>query len=89
MIGVPVEQKLAMACEQRLGRVVDAASTFNLRHVASPAGSFKPRKPLRLVVAMTDGDLWLLSHPVLRSAAPVADNPARSQAVPQTHPRRE
>lgn len=60
MIGVPVDEKLARACEGRLGRVVDVASTFDLRLAASPAGNFKPRKPLSLVVALTENDLWLL-----------------------------
>jgi hypothetical protein len=60
MIGVPVDEKLATACEQRLGRVVDVASTFNLRLVASPAGNFKPRKSVRVVVALTKDDIWLL-----------------------------
>lgn len=60
MIGVPVDEKLAMACERRLGRVVDVASTFNLQSVASPAGNLKPRKLLRLVAALTEDDLWLL-----------------------------
>jgi hypothetical protein len=60
MIGVPVEDKLALTCERRLGQVVRAASTFNLHRVASPAGNLKPRNPLRLVLAMTDEDLWLL-----------------------------
>lgn len=60
MIGVPVEHKLAMACEQRLGRVVYVASAFNLRRVASLVGDFKPRKSLRVVLALTASDLWLL-----------------------------
>jgi hypothetical protein len=60
MIGVPVEHKLAMACEHRLGRVIDVASLFNLRRVTSPVGNLSPRRPLRLVVALTESDLWLL-----------------------------
>ena len=60
MIGVPVEHKLAMACEQRLGRMVDVASTFNLHRIASPAGNFRPRKSTRLVAALTEDDLCLL-----------------------------
>lgn len=60
MVGIPVDEKLAMACERRLGRVVDVASTFDLRRVASPAGNFKPRKALRVVVALSENDLWLL-----------------------------
>jgi hypothetical protein len=60
MIGVPVEQGLALACERQLGHVARAASTFNLHRVASPASDLKPRKALRVVLAMTDEDLWLL-----------------------------
>jgi hypothetical protein len=60
MIGIPVDDKLAFACEQRLGRVVHVASTFHLRRIASPVGSFNPRKPLRVVVALSEDDLWLL-----------------------------
>ena len=60
MIGVPVDEKLAMACDRRLGRVVDVASTFNLRRVESPVGNLKARKPLRVVMALTQDDLWLL-----------------------------
>jgi hypothetical protein len=60
MVGVPVDEKLAMACERRLGRVVDVASTFDLGRVASPAGNFNPRKPLHVVVALTEDDFWLL-----------------------------
>lgn len=60
MIGLPVTDNLLTACEHRLGRVVDVASTLNLRRVASPAGNFKPRKPLQVVAALTEDDLWLL-----------------------------
>jgi hypothetical protein len=60
MIGLPVDHKLLAACEHRLGRVVEAASTFNLRRVASPAGNFNPRKPARLMLALSEDDLWLL-----------------------------
>jgi hypothetical protein len=60
MIGVPVEHKLAMTCEHRLGRIVDVASVFNLQRVASPIGDFEPRKSLRVVLALADGGLWLL-----------------------------
>jgi hypothetical protein len=60
MIGVPVEDRLALACERRLGQAVRAASTFNLHRIASPAGNLKPRKPLRVVLAMTDEEVWLL-----------------------------
>lgn len=60
MIGIPVEHKLAMACEQRLGRIVDVAGVFNVHRVTSPVGNFEPRKPLRVVLALSDGDLWLL-----------------------------
>lgn len=60
MIGVPVEHKLTIACEQRLGRAVDVASTFNLQGIMSPAGNFKPRKPLRVAVGLTQSDVWLL-----------------------------
>ena len=60
MIGVPVEHKLTIACEQRLGRVVYVASVFNLGRVTSPVGNFKPPKALPLVLALTEHDLWLL-----------------------------
>ncbi len=60
MIGVPVEHKLSLACEQRLGRVVDVASTVSLQRVTSPFGSLKPGKSLRVVLALTEDDLWLL-----------------------------
>ena len=60
MIGVPVEESLALACERRLGQVVLAASTLNVHRVVSPAGNLRPRHPLRLALAMTDEDLWLL-----------------------------
>ena len=60
VIGVPVEQKLRIACEQRLGAAVQAASTFNLIRVRSPAGNLKPRRPLRVALALTDRDVWLL-----------------------------
>jgi hypothetical protein len=60
MIGVPVQHTLATACEQRLGRIVDAATTFDLHRLSSPAGSLKLRTPLRLVLALTDTDIWLL-----------------------------
>lgn len=60
MIGAPVEHKLAIACEHRIGRVVDVASVFNLQRVASPVGNFEPRKPLRVVLALTKNDVWLL-----------------------------
>jgi hypothetical protein len=60
VIGVPAEHKLATACEERLGRVVDVASTFNLQRVTSPVGNFKPRKSLRVALALTESDLWLL-----------------------------
>jgi len=60
MRGVPVEKSLALSCERRLGELVRAASTFNLHRIASPAGSLKPHKPLRVVLAMTDEEVWLL-----------------------------
>lgn len=60
MIGVPVEHKLAMASEQRLGQVVDVASVFNLQRVTCPVGNFKPPKPLGVVLALTEDDLWIL-----------------------------
>ena len=60
MIGVPVEHKLATACEYRLGRIVDGASVFNLQAVKSPVGNFETRKSLRVVLALAEGDLWLL-----------------------------
>jgi hypothetical protein len=60
MIGVPVDHKLARACEQRLGRIVDVATVFNLKRVTSPVGACRPRRPLRVVLALTEDDLWLL-----------------------------
>lgn len=60
MIGVAAERTLASACEQRLGLVVDVASMFDVRVLSSPAGSFEPRKPLGVVIALTEVDLWLL-----------------------------
>lgn len=60
MIGVPVEHKLAMACEQRLGRIVDVASVFNLETVTSPVRNFDPWKSLRVALVLADGDLWIL-----------------------------
>ena len=60
VIGALVEHKLAMACEERLGRVVDVASSFNLERVTSPVGNFKPRKSLRVVLALTESDLSVL-----------------------------
>lgn len=44
----------------RLGRVVDVASTFNLERVTSPVGGFKARQSLRVVLAPTESELWLL-----------------------------
>ena len=60
MLGAPVEKSLALSCERRLGELDRAASTFNLHRIASPAGSLKAHKPLRLVLAMTDEEVWLL-----------------------------
>lgn len=60
MIGVPVDQKLATRCEHRVGRVVEVASVFNLQRVASPAGNLEPRKSVRIVLALTEKDVWLL-----------------------------
>jgi hypothetical protein len=60
MIGVPVEHKLAMACEHRLGRIIDVACVFNLKTVTSPVGNFEPRKSLCVVLALAEGNLWLL-----------------------------
>jgi hypothetical protein len=66
MIGVPTGARLASACEQRLGRIVLGASMLDLVRVSSPWGTFKPSKPLRIVVALTDDSLYLVE---LRSGA--------------------
>ena len=60
MLGIAAERKLATACEQRLGQIVHVASLFELSQICSPAGSFKPGKPLGAAIALTDTDIWLL-----------------------------
>lgn len=60
MFGVATDTTLAIACERRLGRIVDGASMFDLHRLATPAGSLKPSRPLSAVIALTDDDLWLL-----------------------------
>jgi hypothetical protein len=60
MIGVPVQDTLATACERRLGRIVHVASIFDLHRISCPAGSLKTRKPPRVVLALTDEDIWLI-----------------------------
>ena len=60
MIGVPVQTTLNARCEQRLGRIVHASGVFDLHRIVSPAGDLWLRKPRRLVLALTDSDLWLL-----------------------------
>jgi hypothetical protein len=62
MIGVPVEDKLAAACERRVRQRVYVASTLHVRRVVSPAGCAKPRKPERMVIALTEADVWLLGY---------------------------
>jgi hypothetical protein len=47
-------------CEQRLGQIVHLAATLELRRFSCPAGSLKPRKAERMVVALTDEEFWLL-----------------------------
>ncbi len=57
---MPADESFALACERRLGQIVRVASTFNLHRVVSPAGNLKARKPLRVALATTDDDLWLI-----------------------------
>src|SRR5436305_6250790 len=56
----PAEDRRVRACERRLGQIVHVAATFDLHRFASPAGRVKPSKPERMVVALTDHELWLL-----------------------------
>lgn len=60
MLGVAAERKLAIACEQRLGQIVQVATLFELGQICSPTGSVKPRKPFGAAIALTDTDIWLL-----------------------------
>jgi hypothetical protein len=60
MIGVATEATLGLACEQRLGRIVRASTTFSLIAISSPWGRLKPRKPLGVALALTDDELYLL-----------------------------
>jgi len=60
MLGVATEEALVHACEQRLGRVVEVAATFDLRCLDVPGGSLRPRKPKEVVIALTDDHFWLL-----------------------------
>jgi hypothetical protein len=62
MIGVPAEDTLVIACERRIGQRVRVASTLHVRRVESPAGRARPCKPERMVIALTDNDLWLLAY---------------------------
>jgi hypothetical protein len=62
VIGVPFEDTLATACERRMGRRVLVASTIHVRRAASPNGRARPRRPERMVIALTDTDLWLLEY---------------------------
>ena len=60
MIGSRTEAMLAIACEQRLGEVVHAASAIHVRRVSCPTGRSEPRKPEQIVMALTDTDVWFL-----------------------------
>lgn len=62
MIGVPIEQTLATACERRIGQEVRVASTLRLRRVSSPDGRIKARKREEVVIALTESDLWFLEY---------------------------
>jgi hypothetical protein len=59
-LGAALDTKLGGMCEQRLGQIVHAAATLDLRRFSCPAGSLKPRKAERMVVALTDEEVWLL-----------------------------
>jgi hypothetical protein len=60
MLGVATEEALVRACERRLGRVVEVAATFDLRRLAVPGCTLKPRKAKEVVIALTDEQIWLL-----------------------------
>ena len=53
---------LTAAAEQRLGKLVDVAVLFELRHLASPSGHLRLRRPLRVLLARTDDALYLLEY---------------------------
>jgi hypothetical protein len=60
MLGVATDDALVRACEQRLGRVVQGAATCDLRRLAVPGATMKPRKPKKIVIALTADYVWLL-----------------------------
>jgi hypothetical protein len=60
MIACPGGQQLALACERRLGCQVELSLVFYLRRVASPGGRVKPRRRLRVVLALTAEAVYLL-----------------------------
>lgn len=60
MIDSSTETELVVACEQRLGQVVHAASIIHIRRISSPVGRSNPRKPAPMAVALTESDVWFL-----------------------------
>jgi hypothetical protein len=60
VIACPGGQELALACERRLGRRVEVSLVFYLRRVAWPSGRIKPRRRLRVVLALPAEALYLL-----------------------------
>jgi hypothetical protein len=90
-IGLPARRLLADACERRLGRVVVCAGVFDLRRLASPEGIIEWCKPHRLVVALTETELWIieLRHYVFApKVGAVLGQFPRQRLVAQWHHRR-
>jgi len=59
MIACPAGQELALACERRLGRVVEVAVVFYVRQVISPGGRLKPARRMRVVLALAPEAIYL------------------------------
>ena len=91
MIGVATEHALACACEQRLGRQVHVASTFDLRRFSCPAGHLGARKPERIVITaaplLTGSTILVLGSDARppNSKEPGAGGPARSDSIMLMH----
>jgi hypothetical protein len=59
-IDKPSRDALAVASERRVGHIVATAAAFELERIHSPAGTLTPGTHQRLVLALTDTDVWLL-----------------------------
>lgn len=46
----------------RLGELVDVAVVFDLRHLATPSGRLRLRRPVRVLLARTEEAFYLLEY---------------------------